>query len=302
MIRKQVALMLALGTSLAALSASAAAAQEEVFHKGDSVLITPYGGAWAECTLTSDRLGYTRNYSYMAVCAPMSAASTPDNRPHLYSAERVKSVNDPAAQAGLAQMRAQFPPSPGTPPAPPAAQQAQRPQANPPPVQTAERAVSAKNDQQAAQASGPGGTFKGPGQCATGTRVTDKQGKSGTVVGIDRYMSLCQVRLDDGSQNYYLFWMLHSAGTSAETNDKLVPGTYKCYASGNYAFMDVSVTGPGSYSSAGSSGRFRVMPSRDIVFDSGPLTKYRAHLLDGPSIGLNSNGDSFYGTTCDLQK
>jgi len=110
------------------------------------------------------------------------------------------------------------------------------------------------------------------------------------------------VRLDDGTEAYYLFWMLHYAGTSAETNDKLVPGVYKCYAGGNYTFMDLVVTGPNTYTSAGESGRYHVMPTRDIVFESGSLAKYRAHLLDGPSIGLNSNGDSFYGTTCDLDK
>lgn len=115
-------------------------------------------------------------------------------------------------------------------------------------------------------------------------------------------MNGCRVRLDDGTETFYLFWMLHYAGTSSETNDKLVPGIYKCYAAGNYTFMDLSITSPNTYTSAGESGRYHVTPTRDIVFESGSLTKYRAHLLDGPSIGLNSNGDSFYGTTCDLDK
>lgn len=97
---------------------SIAQAQTQEFHKGDHVLITPYGGAWAECTLTSDRLGYAHNYSYLAVCVPMSAGATPDNRSHQYSEERVKSVDDPEAQAGLAQMRALFPPYQGPNPAP----------------------------------------------------------------------------------------------------------------------------------------------------------------------------------------
>ena len=107
---------------------SIAQAQTQEFHNGDHVLITPYGGAWAECTLTSDRLGYAHNYSYMAVCTPMSAGETPDNRSHQYSEERVKSVNDPEAQAGLAQMRAQFRPYQG----PNAAAPDQGPNAAPP--------------------------------------------------------------------------------------------------------------------------------------------------------------------------
>ena len=299
-----------------------AKAQDQVFHNGDHVLITPYGGAWAECTLTSDRTGYTRNYSYMAVCAPMSAASTPDNRPHLYSSERVKSVNDPAAQAGLAQMRAQFPPYRGPNSTQTAAAQAPQraqlqqqsyraPQQPAAPAQPfTQRTPSHLAPPQTAQpphaqpvsAQGPGGVFKSADQCKVGTRVMDKENKSGTIVGIDRYMSLCQVKLDGGTENYYLFWMLRTAGTSAETNDKLVPGTYQCYASGNYTFMDVSITGTNSYSSAGASGRFHVTPSRDIIFENGPLSKDRAHLLEGPSIGLNTNGGTFYGTTCDLKK
>src|SRR5690349_1210467 len=120
---------------LAPCAGSIAQAQTQEFHKGDHVLITPYGGAWAECTLTSDRLGYAHDYSYFAVCAPMSAGETPDNRPHQYSEERVKSVNDPKAQAGLAQMRAMFPPYRGanaTPPAQPNAPQPARPNAAPP--------------------------------------------------------------------------------------------------------------------------------------------------------------------------
>ena len=286
---------------------SIAQAQTQEFHKGDHVLITPYGGAWAECTLTSDRLGYTRNYSYMAVCAPMSAGETPDNRPHQYSEERVKSVNDPQAQAGLAQMRALFPPyrgpnaAPpvqGANPAPPAPQMAAPQQAPQPVAQPVQQPHAPKAPVQA----GPGGTFKSPDQCEPGTRVTNKDNKSGTVIALKQNMNLCQVRLDDGTEIYSLFWMLHYAGTSAETNDKLVPGVYKCYAGGGYTFMDVSITGPGTYSSAGEAGRYHVTPARDIVFESGSLRKYRAHLLDGPSIGLNSNGDSFYGTTCDLDK
>jgi len=326
---RAVAILLSISALAAALLGfPAAQAQEQVFHNGDHVLITPYGGAWAECTLTSDRQGYTNDYSYSAVCAPMSAASTPDNRPHLYSSERVKSVNDPAAQAGLAQMRAQFPPYKGPNPAqtalatPHAVPQTFQPQTapqqparavNPPPQTVAQRAPNPpppprppaqqpRVQQASAQPAGPGGVFKSPDQCKVGTRVTDKDNKTGTITGIDGYMSLCQVKLDNGTQNYYLFWMLRTAGTSAETNDNLVPGTYECYASGNYTFMDISITGPNSYSSAGAAGRFHVTPARDIVFENGPLSKYHAHLKDGPSIGLNSNGDSFYGTTCDLKK
>lgn len=103
MIRKSI-----LASLVLAASAWAALAQGQLFRNGDHVLITPYGGAWAQCTLTSDRLGYTNNYSYMAVCSPMMPASSPDLRPHQYSEERVKSLDDPVARAGFAQEKAQF--------------------------------------------------------------------------------------------------------------------------------------------------------------------------------------------------
>jgi hypothetical protein len=144
--------------------------------------------------------------------------------------------------------------------------------------------------------------FKSADQCKVGKRVADKENKTGTITGIDRYMSLCHVRLDNGTENYYLFWMLRDQGASAETSDRLVPGTYQCYQSGRYTFMDMKITGPNTYSSAGSSGRFHVEPSRKIVFESGSLAKYHAHLLAGPSIGLNASSDSFWATTCDLKK
>jgi hypothetical protein len=204
-------------------------------------------------------------------------------------------------------MRALFPPyrrlnaAPlaQAPNAAPPAPQAAAPQQQPQPEA---RRFEQPTAPQASTQAGPGGAFKRPDQCTAGTRVTDKSNKSGTVIGIEGQMNGCRVRLDDGTETFYLFGMLHYAGTSSETNDKLVPGIYKCYAAGNYTFMDLSITSSNTYTSAGESGRYHVTPTRDIVFESGSLAKNRAHLLDWPNIGLNSNGDSLYGTTCDLDK
>jgi len=148
--------------------------------------------------------------------------------------------------------------------------------------------------------------FKSASQCTVGARVVDDNGYKGTITAV--HDPICMVRIDkSGKEEARLFWMLNRAGDSPETNDKLVPGKYACYADGQYTFMDVYITGgngtSGTYSSAGSSGSFRVQyPSRQIVFSGGSLQRYRAKLLAGPSIGLNSNGDSFYGTTCDLAR
>jgi len=142
--------------------------------------------------------------------------------------------------------------------------------------------------------------FKKDTECKVGRRVTDKANKSGTVLAMSDQM--CHVRLDDGKETYYLFWMLRAAGASAETSDRLVPGTYECFAGGRYTFMDMKITGAATYSSAGASGRFHVEPSRKIVFETGPLSKNFAHLLAGPAIGLNTDGGTFWATTCELKK
>ncbi len=144
-------------------------------------------------------------------------------------------------------------------------------------------------------------TFKSPKECVPGKRVADSEGKTGKVVRV-RETTMCDVLREDTGKEYpYLFWMLHAAGGSAETNDKLVPGKYECFADGRYTFMDVYVTGPHSYKAAGTPGTFRVEPSRKIVFESGSLKRYNAHLLDGPRIGLNTGG-TFWATTCELKK
>jgi preprotein translocase subunit YajC len=146
--------------------------------------------------------------------------------------------------------------------------------------------------------------FKSVTQCAPGTRVADSSGATGTVIKITQG-TMCEVKRDDtGESHSYLFWMLHLAGGSAETNDKLVPGKYECFTGLpiHYTFMDIYVTGANTYSSAGHGGTLRVLPSRKIVFLSGPLKRDYGKLLAGPTIGLNTDGGSFYGTTCSLKK
>jgi len=146
--------------------------------------------------------------------------------------------------------------------------------------------------------------FKTPSECVPGRRVTDMLGKTGTVVGIQKGNTvMCTVRPDAGGpEQHLIFWMLHPAGGSRETNDKLVPGTYECFGNGRYTFIDVHVTGPNTYSSGGRAGTFRVEPSRNIIFQSGPLAQDHGHLLPGPTIGLNTDGGTFYATTCEYRK
>jgi hypothetical protein len=144
--------------------------------------------------------------------------------------------------------------------------------------------------------------FKNPSQCVPGTRVADSSGVTGTVIGVTE-QTMCQVKLDKTGKPYpYLFWMLHPAGGSAETNDKLIVGRYACYVGRNYTFMDVYITGANTYSTKAGAGTFSVLASRKIVFASGPLKKDFGKLMAGPNIDLNTDGSSFYGTTCSYQK
>ncbi|HUY95626.1 MAG TPA: hypothetical protein VMU71_10020 [Terracidiphilus sp.] len=145
-------------------------------------------------------------------------------------------------------------------------------------------------------------TFKSAKECTVGARVADSTNHTGTIVRIDGVM--CYVKRDDGSSNSYayIFWMLHPRGQSAETDDKLIPGRYACYADGHYTFMDIRITGPNTYSTSAGTGKFHVEPSRKIVFETGSLKSFFAKLVRGPNIDLNSDGGSFYATTCSYQE
>ncbi len=146
--------------------------------------------------------------------------------------------------------------------------------------------------------------FKTNAECVPGKRVADKIGQNGKIIGPTRGDPVgCDVLWDsDGKSHYYIFWMLHLEGGSSETNDKLVSGTYECFAGGHYTFMDMRILGPNTYESAGERGKYHVEPSRKIVFETGPLVKATSKLLAGPAIGLNMDGGSFYATTCELKK
>lgn len=141
--------------------------------------------------------------------------------------------------------------------------------------------------------------FKSAKDCVTGLKVADRKNLTGQILSADA--SSCRVRLDSGETKTYLFWMLHPAGASAETDDQLTTGNYRCYASGAIAGQ-LRITGPSSYESNGKQGKYRIEPSRRIIFETGPYSEYTAKLLPGPKIGLNLNGGTFFGTTCDPAK
>ena len=141
----------------------------------------------------------------------------------------------------------------------------------------------------------PAAEFKSEKECVTGIKVADRQNRTGTILSAKS--SMCEVALADGSKRSYLFWMLHPAGASAETDDKLTAGLYKCTG-----LLQIRILGPDSYENLGKSGKYHVEPSRKIVFEDGPLSSYTAKLLAGPKIGLNANGSNFYSITCSPER
>ncbi len=146
--------------------------------------------------------------------------------------------------------------------------------------------------------------FKSVNECVAGKRVANNSGDKGVILRISQG-TMCVVKLDaTGKEQSSIFWMLHDEGGSAETNDKLVPGNYACYAGlpNQYTFNDLKILSGTSYEWAGQQGKFHVDPSRRIVYETGPLAKYTSKLLAGPSVGLNTDGGAFFGTHCDLQK
>jgi hypothetical protein len=144
--------------------------------------------------------------------------------------------------------------------------------------------------------------FKSVKDCTPGKRVVDGTNHHGRITRNDN-ATMCYFAIDGGKEEARIFWMLHNEGESAETDDKLVPGKYECFADGHYTFMDMYITGANTYQAAGKPGKFHVeYPSRKIVFETGTLTPYHAKLLQGPKIGLNTDGGSFYATTCELKK
>ena len=147
--------------------------------------------------------------------------------------------------------------------------------------------------------------FKTLAECVPGKKVANRSNQTGKIVGVSNGM--CKVLIDGtNTERVHMHWMLRPAGEAGAVSDKLVNGTYKCYSltgsTMNYMFMDVKITGSGSYEDKNGKGGTYKMAGTKIIFESGPLSKANAALLAGPKIGLNMNGGSFFNTTCSLSR
>src|SRR5262245_4548475 len=71
--------------------------------------------------------------------------------------------------------------------------------------------------------------FKSAKECVVGMKVADRANLTGKVLAVEDG-TMCRILMDgSGKKTAYLFWMLHPAGASVETNDKLVVGKYDCW-------------------------------------------------------------------------
>ena len=139
--------------------------------------------------------------------------------------------------------------------------------------------------------------FTKPSQCVAGIKVTDRNGKDGTVTGVSNGM--CVVRHDDGTVRNYLHWMLSPAGSAKDSPAAgLAPGDYACSATGAGTFP-ITIRDGSRYSDrAGKPGEFALQGNGDLVFKSGSLAGNYSRVLGPGKFGLSSaKGRSFY-TVC----
>lgn len=144
--------------------------------------------------------------------------------------------------------------------------------------------------------------------CKVGDRVTNRDGKTGTVTQIESEGTYCYVDVDGGEKHsYYIFWMLRRAGTplvNPAKVAKVLPGRYTCYA-GNpiqYTFSDIIVKSASAYTdNKGNAGTYSYVPATQMItFQSGSFKGAFAKYRDDYSIGLASKPSSFFATVCGL--
>lgn len=139
--------------------------------------------------------------------------------------------------------------------------------------------------------------FTNSSQCVAGTKVADRNGRTGAVTGLRSGM--CVVRHDDGTERTYLHWMLSPAGGAKEPQGAgLLPGNYTCSATGAGTFP-ITIREGGRYGDrAGKSGEFTLQANKELVFKSGSLAGQYSQMLGAEKFGLSSGkGKGFY-TVC----
>lgn len=142
--------------------------------------------------------------------------------------------------------------------------------------------------------------------CVMGAQVTDRKGKTGTVVKMDGKNS-CYVQFaGEAKPHYYMQWMLTPAGKTREQvagSGALAKGTYSCWAAGGIAgTMKLTISGGSSYAGNGKGGSYKYEEaSQKIQFTSGPYDGMYGKRLAPSKIGISSRPGGPWMTTCDLK-
>jgi hypothetical protein len=145
-------------------------------------------------------------------------------------------------------------------------------------------------------------------KCTVGDRVQDRKDEVGTVVSVQSNGIYCHVDLDSGKKNeYYIYWMLHLAGTpevAPQSVADITPGRYECYASSGYLFMDVVIRDGANYTDKnGKAGTYAYDASTQrIDFRSGPQAGTFAKYMQAGKIGLASREGNAFNVVCNLKK
>lgn len=148
------------------------------------------------------------------------------------------------------------------------------------------------------------GRDTGTGNCRVGGRVTDRKNRSGVVVRADG--SSCHVRIDgSAADEYYLQWMLRTAGQTAEAErgGALETGSYECWtANGVAGTLRLVIRNQSQYTDGdGNSGNYTYdAASGGIRWTSGPWGGFYGTKLGRGKIGISSRPGAFSNTTCDL--
>jgi hypothetical protein len=142
--------------------------------------------------------------------------------------------------------------------------------------------------------------------CVMGAQVTDRKGRTGTVVKMDGKNS-CHVQFAGGGKpELYLQWQLTPAGKTREQlagSGALPKGNYSCWAAGGIAgTMKLTISGTSSYAGNGKGGSYRYdEASQKIEFTSGPWGGMYGKRLAPSKIGVSSRPGGPWMTTCDLK-
>jgi hypothetical protein len=230
-----------------ALALVASQALAQAFRPGERVKASPLAmnTHWEDCTVVS-----------VAPQGDVNVACGPRNTEYLVQAKWVKRSAGAAPKAGPPQEQA---------------------------TQAAPRVAATRQQSSAAHAAADlcpnaprslvGRRPQEHGICRVGSRVTDRQGRTGTVIAALDGAS-CQVCFSDGSSRGYLTWMLAAAGASSQSRKEGggVP------ASGNYQC------------SGGAAGNMR------ITINGGRWNEFYAKTLPDGRVGLSKqpNGEPYY--------